>query len=319
MDILVEIPVVLQRAGMLGTLQQAFARPLPGTATAESLTRWRLHAAQLLARVETWAAENAAFTSDVVETLVLGPVTPPRPAASIGRTSDAASDKASTSPLTFPGLMCSTYHATRLMLCLLLDKLGAVPLRPAAGYPLRSGHSTVPIAHSTPQPHPTHPPLSIAHASTTAPEQLSLTVHSTLPSLHSIPEALLPTPPLPSPHGVAPSQPQSPCHTMSGPTAAAQPSPSPRLPALPRNLQASAAASASLVLRISRALEATHPAGFDFLRSVWPLVVVATLGPGAGMSADAQRLIRRWGETRMLAGIGKIWGVGESGSAEDPR
>ncbi|KAF1997330.1 hypothetical protein P154DRAFT_441415 [Amniculicola lignicola CBS 123094] len=61
------------------------------------------------------------------------------------------------------------------------------------------------------------------------------------------------------------------------------------------------------VLDIAGFLESTHPVGFDFMRSVFPLVVVAVLGPQAHEQKIAQEMLRRWGESRGIGGLCGAW------------
>lgn len=61
------------------------------------------------------------------------------------------------------------------------------------------------------------------------------------------------------------------------------------------------------IISISNYLESTHPVGFDFLRSVFPLVVVAILGPSVQQQEIASQTLDRWGEKRGLSGLCGAW------------
>ncbi|KAF2870393.1 hypothetical protein BDV95DRAFT_496472 [Massariosphaeria phaeospora] len=61
------------------------------------------------------------------------------------------------------------------------------------------------------------------------------------------------------------------------------------------------------VLDISAYIESTHPVGFDFMRSVFPLVVVAILGPLEEEQKAASRMLKRWGEMNGMKGLTAAW------------
>ncbi|KAF2713421.1 hypothetical protein K504DRAFT_450120 [Pleomassaria siparia CBS 279.74] len=65
--------------------------------------------------------------------------------------------------------------------------------------------------------------------------------------------------------------------------------------------------SAKIVLDIALFLENTHPVGFDFMRSIFPLVVVAILGPGDEEKATAVAMMERWGESKGVGGLCGAW------------
>jgi hypothetical protein len=72
-------------------------------------------------------------------------------------------------------------------------------------------------------------------------------------------------------------------------------------------LIASATTYARSILEIVTFLESTHPVGFDFMRSVFPLVVVAILGPEAEEQNSALDMMERWGESRGVGGLCGAW------------
>lgn len=65
--------------------------------------------------------------------------------------------------------------------------------------------------------------------------------------------------------------------------------------------------SAETVLKVTRYLETTKSAGFDFIRSVTPLVIVAILGPGEDQFTRARIMLKRWGDNRGLGGLVGAW------------
>jgi hypothetical protein len=73
------------------------------------------------------------------------------------------------------------------------------------------------------------------------------------------------------------------------------------------SLIASAKTYARSILEIVTFLESTHPVGFDFMRSVFPLVVVAILGPEAEEQNSALEMMERWGESRGVGGLCGAW------------
>jgi hypothetical protein len=73
------------------------------------------------------------------------------------------------------------------------------------------------------------------------------------------------------------------------------------------SLIASATTYARSILEIVTFLESTHPVGFDFMRSVFPLVVVAILGPEAEEQNSALDMMERWGESRGVGGLCGVW------------
>lgn len=73
------------------------------------------------------------------------------------------------------------------------------------------------------------------------------------------------------------------------------------------SLIASATNYARSILETVTFLESTHPVGFDFMRSVFPLVVVAILGPEAEEQNSALKTLERWGESRGVGGLCGAW------------
>lgn len=61
------------------------------------------------------------------------------------------------------------------------------------------------------------------------------------------------------------------------------------------------------ILQISEYFESKHPVGFDFMRSVFPLVVVAILSPEEKQRQTARQTLNRWGESRGLGGLCGAW------------
>ncbi|KAF2638645.1 hypothetical protein P280DRAFT_404355 [Massarina eburnea CBS 473.64] len=61
------------------------------------------------------------------------------------------------------------------------------------------------------------------------------------------------------------------------------------------------------VLKNSSYMESTHPVGFDFMRSVFPVVVVATLAPRLHEQQEAEEMLNRWGRSRGMAGLCAAW------------
>jgi hypothetical protein len=72
-------------------------------------------------------------------------------------------------------------------------------------------------------------------------------------------------------------------------------------------LMENAVASSKAVLNISSYMEMTHPVGFDFMRSVFPLVVVATIGPQLEEQRRGEKMLERWGNKRGMSGLCAAW------------
>ena len=68
-----------------------------------------------------------------------------------------------------------------------------------------------------------------------------------------------------------------------------------------------ATASANALLQTTSCLESTKSVGFDFIRTVTPLVVVAILGPRPEQRAQARSTLKRWGDSRGLGGLVGAW------------
>ncbi len=68
-----------------------------------------------------------------------------------------------------------------------------------------------------------------------------------------------------------------------------------------------AARSAEVILRTAGHLEGTKSVGFDFIRSVTPVVVVAILGPTQELTSNAMAMLKRWGEKRGMNGLVGAW------------
>lgn len=75
----------------------------------------------------------------------------------------------------------------------------------------------------------------------------------------------------------------------------------------PPSLVDIATMSAKSILNITSFLESTHPVGFDFMRSVFPLVVVGILGPQMEQQKFAQQMLERWGKMRGMKGLCTAW------------
>jgi hypothetical protein len=73
------------------------------------------------------------------------------------------------------------------------------------------------------------------------------------------------------------------------------------------SLLARAKIEAEDIVEISEYVDSTHPIGFDFMRSVFPLVVVAIVGPTKEEQAKARRLLERWRVVRSIGGICSAW------------
>lgn len=84
---------------------------------------------------------------------------------------------------------------------------------------------------------------------------------------------------------------------------------SPSLPTSPSNLALfdQAVRSAEVILKTAGHLEGTKSVGFDFIRSVTPVVVVAILGPTEELTNSALATLKRWGEKRGLNGLVGAW------------
>ena len=65
--------------------------------------------------------------------------------------------------------------------------------------------------------------------------------------------------------------------------------------------------SAKTLLRTAGHLEGTKTVGFDFIRSVTPVVVVAILGPTEELTSNAMAMLKRWGEKRGMNGLVGAW------------
>ena len=65
--------------------------------------------------------------------------------------------------------------------------------------------------------------------------------------------------------------------------------------------------SAEVILKTAGHLEGTKTVGFDFIRSVTPVVVVAILGPTQELTSNAMAMLKRWGEKRGMNGLVGAW------------
>lgn len=65
--------------------------------------------------------------------------------------------------------------------------------------------------------------------------------------------------------------------------------------------------SAEVIMKTARHLEGTKTVGFDFIRSVTPVVVVAILGPTQELKMNAMTMLKRWGEKRGMGGLVGAW------------
>jgi hypothetical protein len=72
-------------------------------------------------------------------------------------------------------------------------------------------------------------------------------------------------------------------------------------------LLTNAASHAKDILDITSYMEKTHPIGFSFLRCVFPLTVVAILGPLEEDQRTAREMLDRWGAQRGLGGLSGQW------------
>ncbi|KAF2998599.1 hypothetical protein E8E13_006754 [Curvularia kusanoi] len=65
--------------------------------------------------------------------------------------------------------------------------------------------------------------------------------------------------------------------------------------------------SARVIMKTTEHLEGTKTVGFDFIRSVTPVVVVAILGPTQELMHAAMATLKRWGEKRGMGGLVGAW------------
>lgn len=65
--------------------------------------------------------------------------------------------------------------------------------------------------------------------------------------------------------------------------------------------------SAHVIMKTAGHLEGTKTVGFDFIRSVTPVVVVAILGPTQELIGNAMAMLKRWGEKRGMGGLVGAW------------
>lgn len=100
----------------------------------------------------------------------------------------------------------------------------------------------------------------------------------------------------------AQSSPLSTSSTSPPPSSMASP-PSPPASALLNQ----AVRSAEIILKTAGHLEGTKTVGFDFIRSVTPVVVVAILGPTSEMMENAMAMLKRWGDNRGMNGLVGAW------------
>lgn len=91
----------------------------------------------------------------------------------------------------------------------------------------------------------------------------------------------------------------------SSPSTSSSMSPPP-LPT-PSALLDQAVRSAEIILKTASHLEGTTTVGFDFIRSVTPVVVVAILGPTQELMESAMAMLKRWGEKRGMNGLVGAW------------
>lgn len=91
----------------------------------------------------------------------------------------------------------------------------------------------------------------------------------------------------------------------SSPSSSSSTSPPPSPP--PSALFSQAVRSAEIILKTAGHLEGTKTVGFDFIRSVTPVVVVAILGPTKEMMENAMAMLKRWGEKRGMNGLVGAW------------
>lgn len=96
-------------------------------------------------------------------------------------------------------------------------------------------------------------------------------------------------------------------HQKSSPSSSSSVSPPPPPSTPPTALFNQAVHSAEIILKTARHLEGTKTAGFDFIRSVTPVVVVAILGPTEEKTESAMAMLKRWGEKRGMNGLVGAW------------
>ncbi|KAH6629062.1 hypothetical protein C7974DRAFT_311405 [Boeremia exigua] len=65
--------------------------------------------------------------------------------------------------------------------------------------------------------------------------------------------------------------------------------------------------SAQVIMKTAGHLEGTKTVGFDFIRSVTPVVVVAILGPTQELTDGAMAMLKRWGDNRGMNGLVRAW------------
>ncbi|KAF2624489.1 hypothetical protein BU25DRAFT_433425 [Macroventuria anomochaeta] len=92
-------------------------------------------------------------------------------------------------------------------------------------------------------------------------------------------------------------------NTRSSPSLSSSSSPSPSSSALFDR----AVRSAEIILKTAGHLEGTKTVGFDFIRSVTPVVVVAILGPTEELTGNAMAMLKRWGEKKGMNGLVGAW------------
>jgi hypothetical protein len=61
------------------------------------------------------------------------------------------------------------------------------------------------------------------------------------------------------------------------------------------------------IIDLTLFLESRRPVGMDFMRSIFPLVVVASLGPGKTEQDIAKEMLIRWGTSRGVGGLCGAW------------
>jgi hypothetical protein len=73
------------------------------------------------------------------------------------------------------------------------------------------------------------------------------------------------------------------------------------------NLFGTATRCSKHILTIAAHMEKNHPVGFDFIRTVFPLVVVGILGPRTEEREVAEAMLDRWGKMKGMAGLCSAW------------
>ena len=73
------------------------------------------------------------------------------------------------------------------------------------------------------------------------------------------------------------------------------------------SLMTRAKKDATDIIDISTYIDSSHPIGFDFMRSVFPLVVVAIVGPTKDEQSSARKLLERWRDVRSIGGLASTW------------